>query len=218
MAPLLYACVVVITLETQKCQKKAPCSIEFNFFTNCDRQKRFSQNETRRADLQNLASDFLIFALGLSYDLSKFSDDFTAFFRLWKTITNSKAKIINLRQLFVAMNIMNKCAKFHKDSPSDKKVKFNLPSAIELSETADFVVQLCIETLCKWATSVAHLTNFSFECFSPLHPYTHRTQRFGLGALVWQFWVPWCDSRNRASRYQIKVASWQRRADRMRAE
>ena len=37
------------------------------------------------------------------------------------------------------MNMMNKCAKFHKDSPSDKKVKFNLPSTIELSETADFV-------------------------------------------------------------------------------
>ena len=31
--------------------------------------------------------------------------------------------------------MMNKCAKFHKDSPSGKKVKFNLPSAIELSET-----------------------------------------------------------------------------------
>ena len=37
------------------------------------------------------------------------------------------------------MNMMNKCAKFHKDSPRDKEVKFNLPSAIELSETADFV-------------------------------------------------------------------------------
>ena len=37
------------------------------------------------------------------------------------------------------MNMMNKCAKFHKDSLSGKKVKFNLPSAIELSETADFV-------------------------------------------------------------------------------
>ena len=37
------------------------------------------------------------------------------------------------------MNMMNKCAKFHKDSPSDKKVKVNLPSAVELSETADFV-------------------------------------------------------------------------------
>ena len=34
---------------------------------------------------------------------------------------------------------MNKWAKFHKDSPSDKKVNFNLPSAIELSETAVFV-------------------------------------------------------------------------------
>ena len=37
------------------------------------------------------------------------------------------------------MNMINKCAKFHEDSPSDKKVTCNLPSAIELSETADFV-------------------------------------------------------------------------------
>ena len=35
--------------------------------------------------------------------------------------------------------MINKCAKFHKDSPSDKKVKLNLARAIELSETADFV-------------------------------------------------------------------------------
>ena len=34
------------------------------------------------------------------------------------------------------MNMMNKCAKFHKDSPSGKKVKFNLARAIELWETA----------------------------------------------------------------------------------
>ena len=34
---------------------------------------------------------------------------------------------------------MNKCAKFHKDSASGKKVKFNLARAIELSETAVFV-------------------------------------------------------------------------------
>ena len=35
--------------------------------------------------------------------------------------------------------MMNKCAKFPKDGLSGKKVKFNLPSAIEPSETADFV-------------------------------------------------------------------------------
>ena len=34
---------------------------------------------------------------------------------------------------------MNKCAKFHKDSASGKKVKLNLARAIELSETANFV-------------------------------------------------------------------------------
>ena len=28
-----------------------------------------------------------------------------------------------------------------------------------------FCVQLCIETLCKWATSVTNLTNFSFALF-----------------------------------------------------
>ena len=82
MTPLLCACAVVITLETQKCRKWAPRSVEFNFFINCDRQKRFSQNERRRVDLQNFASEFLFFALGLSYGLSKFSDDFTPFFRL----------------------------------------------------------------------------------------------------------------------------------------
>ena len=62
------------------------------------------------------------------------------------------------------MNMMNKCAKFQKDSPSGKKVKFNLARAIELSETTVFVYNF-IETLSKRAPSVAHLTNFSFEFF-----------------------------------------------------
>ena len=57
--------------------------------------------------------------------------------------------------------MMNKCAKFHKDSSSGKKVKFNLARAIELSETAVFVYNF----VQKRATSVAHLTNFSLEFF-----------------------------------------------------
>ena len=32
MTPLLCACAVVITLETQRCWKRAPCSVEFHFF------------------------------------------------------------------------------------------------------------------------------------------------------------------------------------------
>ena len=60
-------------------KKKAPRFVEFNFFMNCNRQKRFSQNERRRADLQKPASMFLSFAYGLRYGLSKFSDDFTPF-------------------------------------------------------------------------------------------------------------------------------------------
>ena len=39
-------------------------------------------NESRRADLPKVASKFLIFAWGISYDLSKLCDDFTPFFRL----------------------------------------------------------------------------------------------------------------------------------------
>ena len=82
-------------LGDAKCRKRAPRSVEFKCFINCDRQKRFSQNERRRAgwvDLQNVASDFLIFAKGPSYDLSKFSDDFTPLFQLRKTITKSLGK------------------------------------------------------------------------------------------------------------------------------
>ena len=63
------------------------------------------------------------------------------------------------------MNMMKKCAKFQKDSQSGKNVEFNLPSAIELFVYGRFCVQLCIEAVCKRATSVAHLTNFSFEFF-----------------------------------------------------
>ena len=51
-------------LGDAKMSKRASDSVEFNFFINCDRHKRFSQNERRRVDLQNVASDFLIFVLG----------------------------------------------------------------------------------------------------------------------------------------------------------
>ena len=61
------------------------------------------------------------------------------------------------------MNIMNKCAKFHKDSPSDKKVQS--PERDWTFGDGRFCAHICIETLCKRATSVAHLTNFSFEFF-----------------------------------------------------
>ena len=40
ITPLFCACAVVIILDTQKCRKKAPRFMEFNFLTNCNRQKR----------------------------------------------------------------------------------------------------------------------------------------------------------------------------------
>ena len=48
-------------LGDEKWRKRAPRTVEFNFLINCEKQKRFSRNESRRVDLQNLASDFLIF-------------------------------------------------------------------------------------------------------------------------------------------------------------
>ena len=57
-------------VEDAKMSKMTPRFVEFNFLTNHNRLKRFSQNE-RRADLQNVASDILFFAPGPSYDCSK---------------------------------------------------------------------------------------------------------------------------------------------------
>ena len=51
-------------LGDAKMSKRAPRSVEFSIFINCDRQKRFLQYERRRADLQNPASDFFDFCLG----------------------------------------------------------------------------------------------------------------------------------------------------------
>ena len=48
--------------DAKMSKKGTSLRLEFHFFNNCDRQKRFSQTERRRADLQNVASDFLIFA------------------------------------------------------------------------------------------------------------------------------------------------------------
>ena len=49
-------------LNDAKMSKKGTSLVEFNFLNYCDRHKRFSENERRRAYLQIFASDFLIFA------------------------------------------------------------------------------------------------------------------------------------------------------------
>ena len=55
------------------------------------------------------------------------------------------------------MNMMNKCGKIHKDSLSDKKGKINLPSTIELSETANVCTTLYRKLM--------QAGNFSLEFF-----------------------------------------------------
>ena len=62
--------------------KKAPRSIEFNFFLLIAIDRNGFQRMKEEEQIYKNASDFLIFAWGLSYDLSKFSDNFTPFFRL----------------------------------------------------------------------------------------------------------------------------------------
>ena len=53
---ILCAFAVMIEFETQKCRKKTFCFFEFKSETNRDRQKRFSQNERRRHNLQKVAN------------------------------------------------------------------------------------------------------------------------------------------------------------------
>ena len=67
-------------LGDAKMSEKALRFVKFNILSNCDRPKRFSQNEKRRAEKQKRPHFFLIFVPGLSCDFSKFSDDFTPFF------------------------------------------------------------------------------------------------------------------------------------------
>ena len=45
-------------LGDAKMSKTGTRSVEFNFFIICDRQKRFSQNESRRADNVRVATEF----------------------------------------------------------------------------------------------------------------------------------------------------------------
>ena len=119
--------------------KKAPCFVEFNFFTYRNRRKRFSQNKSRKADLQSVASEFYF----LPQDLVMIFQSTVIILPRFSTLKDQNdapgQNLKNLRQHFVAISMLNKCAKFLGDSPSGKNVIFNLARAIELSETADFV-------------------------------------------------------------------------------
>ena len=62
--------------------KGAPRFVEFNFFYELQQKENGFDYERRRGDLQSAACNFIIFAWGLTCDLSKFSDDFTEFIQL----------------------------------------------------------------------------------------------------------------------------------------
>ena len=85
------------------------------------------------ARLQNFVFDF--------FDSHFFALRFTVVLQCPKFDSQSamRNRINYSLQGFVARTMLNKFAKFHEDSPSGKKVKFNLARSIELSGTADFV-------------------------------------------------------------------------------
>ena len=61
------------------------------------------------------------------------------------------------------MNMMNKCAKFHKDSFSGKKVKFNLPSVIKLRQP--ILCATLYRNLMQATNFGGSFDNFPFEFF-----------------------------------------------------
>ena len=81
-------------LGDAKMSKKAPRFVEFNFLTNCyrSRHKQFSQIERKRADLQQRASDFLIFAPGLSLIFQSLVMILPSFFFTLKAIAKFHGK------------------------------------------------------------------------------------------------------------------------------
>ena len=137
MTPLLCAWAVVITLETKKCWEKALHVVKFNILTNHRRQKRFCRMKKEEGQMYRtlptvfLPQDLTMIFRSLVIILPRF--------RLWKAITKSwtktkksEAKILQPQACWTSVpNFM--------EIIQELKVKFNLASMIELSETADFV-------------------------------------------------------------------------------
>ena len=58
MTPLLCACAVVITLETQNCRKRAPRSVEFNFFYDRNGFRRMKEEGQIARSMLNKRAKF----------------------------------------------------------------------------------------------------------------------------------------------------------------
>ena len=105
-------------LGDAKMSKKAPRSVEFNFLLIAIDRNGFRRIK-EEGQIYKTLPQILYFLPRDLVMIFHFGDDFTPFFQLWKTITKSLGKKLkNLRQTFVAMSMVNKCAKFLKDSNS----------------------------------------------------------------------------------------------------
>ena len=76
MTPLSCACAVVITLETQNVEKRHLASLNVTFLRIAIDENGFLRIK-EEGQMYKSCLKISIFAWGLSYDLSKFSDDFT---------------------------------------------------------------------------------------------------------------------------------------------
>ena len=101
--PLLCTCAVAITLETQKGRRKAPRSVEFNFFINCERQKRRTKEEgvykTVPNDVKKGGKFPPVFVVWTTQLLHKKLFEFKGFrtVKINKRTTNCQKKVVDAR-------------------------------------------------------------------------------------------------------------------------
>ena len=87
------------------------------------------------------------------------------FFDFERPYLSPWAKFNKSEAIFVARSMLNKCANFMNIVQAVKKLNSISWDRLNFRSDGRLCVQLCTKTLDKRATSVAHLTNFSFEIF-----------------------------------------------------
>ena len=148
MTPLLYACAVVITLETQTCRKYAPRFVEFNFFTNRNRRNWFRRTKEEGQIYKTLPQIFN-FCLGTKlYDLSKLVLQLSTVQTMYRLPTSFPTR---LKQTHETVD----CWKFsgeHAHLQSNNETFFGQRqlNTFSLSAKCDGVCQKCV---CAWGKS-----------------------------------------------------------------
>ena len=109
MTPLVCACAVVIALETQKCGKRAPRSVEFNFFVNplwghCQEYKIEKNTIQQERLLSEKRSTFANYNLTLSecFCLTDHEKHIQKFVAHWKVCQKSSQREVIRKNAYIA--------------------------------------------------------------------------------------------------------------------